>query len=201
MMGNRRCVMRRAALVAGILASVSAAAAAPAVATAQTVPDTTFTTTAAATTGMVSVTGAGIPGLLAACVSTSWSYSSLGTLVVQVNLDGTLYPPDFVTMTMSVSGCENANGGGGAITGGSISGSPLLDSDGLTCSLTGGSYTRQGVVFSATVSASCSIHGVTATPTTFGVTTSWAPVSTNGQGVTAPIEQAQMTGVLDSIPG
>jgi len=171
------------------------------IAAAQSVPDTTFTTTAAVTTGTVTVTSGGIPGLLATCSSTLWTYQSLGTLVMQLNLDGTVYPPDFVTLTMSVSGCENANGGGGSVVGGSITGSPLLDSDGLTCSLGGGSYSRQLVIFSATVPATCSIHGVTATSTTFGITASWAPISTDGQGVTGPIEQAQMTGVIESIPG
>jgi len=188
-------------MAAGALAGLCSTVGGVSIAAAQTMPGTTLITSAGATTGLVTVTSGGIPGLLSLCAPTLWTYQSLGTLVLQVNLNGTFYPPDFVTMTMSVSGCENANGGGGTVAGGSIAGAGILDPNGLSCSLSGGAYSRQLVLFTASVPASCSIHGVAATPTTLQITGAWAPISTDGEGVVGTIQHAQMTGVIGSAPG
>jgi hypothetical protein len=151
------------------------------------------------TVGSVSVAPPGVPGLLAFCTPVAWSYTSDSdpAFLATVNLVGTFFVWN-VTMQMSVSGCENANGGGGSVTGGSISGNAAGGST-LSCSFGGGSYTRQGVILSATIASTCSTDGV-GTPITFDLAGTWVPNVANLQGVLAPITDATLAAAMVSVP-
>jgi hypothetical protein len=151
------------------------------------------------TVGPVSVAAPGVPGALSFCAPTSWSYTSdnMPAFMATVNLQGTFFVWN-VVMTMSVAGCENANGGAGSITGGTIAGaSPGGGS--LNCNLTGGGYTRVGAVITMTIATTCSTDGVPA-PIVFTLAGTWLPDVSNLQGVLTPITSATLAGAMVSVP-
>lgn len=157
----------------------------------------TATASATVTSGVVNVSAPGIPGLLQFCSNVLWSYNGAANTYANVYLGGTFFVGP-ITFNMTVSGCENANGGGGSVSSGSISGTSLVGGGTITCSFSGGSYTRQLEVFQMSVPTSCTTDGVTGNTFTMDLTGAWVPVSTTGQGVIAYITNAVFAGVVAS---
>lgn len=195
-----RVSRRRARLAAAVAAVAVAVAFAPARSAGVQASISANPVSAAYTVGTVSVAQPGIPGLLGPCAATTWSYTSsnMPAFAVTVNPAGTFFLWN-VTMTMSVAGCENANGGAGSITGGSITGTNPVNGGTLVCTFSAGSYSRTGVVLAASIASTCNTIGVAA-PVTFSLDGAWVPNLADLQGVTAFITQATLAGALDSTP-
>ena len=196
----RHRVSRRRARLAAVVAAVAVAVAFAPARSASVQAISANPVSAAYTVGTVSVAQPGIPGLLGPCAATTWSYTSsnMPAFAVTVNPAGTFFLWN-VTMTMSVAGCENANGGAGSITGGSITGTNPVNGGTLVCTFSGGSYSRTGVVLTASIASTCNTIGVSA-PVTFSLDAAWVPNLSDLQGVTAFITQATLAGTLDSTP-
>jgi hypothetical protein len=183
----RRSAVATALVLAGGMACTSA------------VPVAALSPTASATvtSGVVTVTPPGIPGLLTLCAPVIWTYQGIGNAYLNVYLGGTFFVGP-INVSMSVSGCENANGGAGSVNSGSITGTSVINGGTISCSFSGGGYTRQLVVFNLSVPTTCTTNGVTGTTFTLNLTGTWVPVSTTGQGVIAYIQDAALAAAVVS---